>query len=1268
MTRVMRRFLTGLAATGTICSVSVLPDGISVNRVGAQDHSPAFKLQREASLQADNRAADPEEEKNVRLYFFTSSWNKVLDKVAESTGSTLVATRFPSGTFSRQDFRKYTRKEAVRLLNKELEQIEFRLLEQGKYLVLVHLPTTRPRYQRPIIAPTIDSMPDRISEIGTQRRSPFQRRATKIRPDSPKHGEPRRLHDQSTGIRQAGFQEEDSPKPEQEKTAQKSFKPKSRTARALASALYDAFKERAKTVEEGVEGLPSMQVFGPKTEDGTEPQIVFSMGVDIRTNELLVEGPQVQVDRVLRLLAMLDVKPKVDGESTKVVTTEKNAKDVADKLNPAIRKMVDRNDGKAPQDATEGKGESLPDIVGGIRGDVKVEAMEALGALIITGNSADVDAVMQIVRQIEELSARTAPDVHLRILQNVDSEALTELLTSVYDQLNEARGNTQTQAQQISIIAVGRPNSVLILASPADLESILALIDKLDTPIEKDTSFMVFKLKHTIAPLLQEMMEDFYADRGGLETRAQVATDVRTNSLIVLARPNDLNEIKQLIAELDVTTSDSVAVVKVYELKHSSAEELAGTINQIVQAVLNPPQLGQGQLGQAFLGFGGGNASQALREVRSVILEYLVGEGEEKRMVRSGILADIRINSDPRSNTLIVTAPKESLELVAELIRRLDKAATSVATIKHFALKYADANLVRDMLDNLFGQTATAQSTAGVQIAGADDASSVVPLRFEIDVRTNSIVAFGTAEALEVVGALLYRLDESDIRRRRTAVVRLKNTEAEAVAAAINEFIDARRDLATSSNGLVSTPELFDRDVIVVPEQAFTNSLLISASPRYFEELQEMVLSLDQAPRQVMIQALIVEVALENTDELGVEIGIQDPVLFDRSVTLAEDLLTIADTNTSPNGVQTTTQRIISQAATPGFGFNSPNIGNNIAGHPGRAAAQGLSSFSVGRVNEELGFGGLVLSAGSESVNVLIRALSACRRVEILSRPQILTLDNQTATISVAAQIPRVNGFQPNQATGIATPNVEQVNAGITLTVTPRISPDGKIIMQVDAEKTALSGQTVALTTNIDGTAVESPIIEGATANAWVSVDDEQTVVLGGMITKETNSLTRKVPWLGDIPLIGQAFRFDSESIERKELLIFLTPRVIKSAQYSEMLKQIEAQRTHFTESEAEEIHGPIYAVPPSMDGPIEIPEPISEPAPAPAPGDDFGVPTTNIPANSRLRRVGGGLSDPRIQQADFQQPANRQSGRSAVTTPPKPKRKSFLRSGLFGN
>lgn len=1257
-------------------SLATVAVGISLqpaNEACAQSRFSSSRLSRTSSSQKSDPkpAASQAEETTTKLNFYSKTWDQVLQQVAQSTGAVLVADKIPRGRYSRQDFRNYSRAEAVRILNDELEKQDFRILEKGKYLVVLNLPAARPEYSRlqietpeqprttnaPVDTATVQNsrrssqpsarsfaqrpqMPASNAYQQAPRQRAFERSSVTINPtqsaddrDAAGSYQPRAQRSRPGAIRQLNFQASEeggafATEQEPQKTVRQLFEPRSRTARNLAATLYGAFRERAKIVEEGPDGLPAMRVFSAVSKDDPDKpgSIVFTVAADVDANEIIVEGPADQVARVVRLLERLDVAPTANGEQTRLVTTEKSAGAIAANLRPAVNRLVAQNDGgPMPAEAPGGPGaggENLPDLVGGIRGNVDVEAMDELGVLILKGNTSDVDAVMEIINQIEMLSARSAPDIHLRLLENVDSVALAELLTEVYDELNQARGRTQQQSPQIGVIAVGRPNAVLILSPEDDRESIEKLIDELDQPVPNQATFVVVRVKNGIASSIVEIIEETWQERFGLENRPRLSADARTNSIVAVGSRADLLEVVALIEQLDTQESGAVSEVQVVELRHSVAEELAGTVNEIVQSILNPPQLGQGQLGQAFLGFGG-NSSQALREVRSAVLEYLVGDGDDVRKVRSGILADIRLTADSRSNTVVVTSPRESMELVLALIARLDRPATSVATIKHFSLKNADAESTRLLLDELFGAETTGTTQVGVQLAGAEKASSVVPLRFSVDARTNSIVAVGTKEALQVVEALIFRLDDSDIRQRQTTIIRLKNAPAADIAAAIDGFLASQIELLANQDDLISAFELVEREVIVQAE-TYTNSLLISATSRYFEQIRDMVLTLDQELPQVIIQAMLVEVVLEDNDEFGIELGLQDSLLFSRGLGGA--------------------------AGAPGFDFNMNGLPNTNTASQGNLAGQALSALGVGRASATQGFGGLVLSAGNESVSLLLRALARNRQMEILSRPQIRTLDNRPALIRMVREQSRVNGFQAGN-NGNFNPLVEQAEAGIILSVTPTISPDGDILMSLTAEKSQFDEiGTILVPAGPNQSEIRSPAKDLTQAETTVVVADEQTIVLGGLITKSTSSETRKVPWLGDLPIVGHGFRFDSESTRRTELLIFLTPRIVKGHSGNELIKQVESQRLHYCEADAEEVHGPIYGIPASakeskfepssfrLTPTIPMQESSQLPLPLPAPGAEEQVfpMTSQKETFSPVKNPFGTSSQKRVRQVGF--------------------------------
>ena len=402
----------------------------------------------------------------------------------------------------------------------------------------------------------------------------------------------------------------------------------------------------------------------------------------------------------------------------------------------------------------------------------------------------------------------------------------------------------------------------------------------------------------------------------------------------------------------------------------------------------------------------------------------------------------------------------------------------------------------------------------------------------------------------------------------KSHVYQLKNAPAESVALAINNFLVVRNPL----RGTKGTQ-------LVVPEKT-TNSLLVHGTITELADIQTLINHLDRTPSEVLISALLVEVQLGSTDELGVEIGVQDSVLFDRS--FIDRLVSITEV-VDLNGRNVNQQNILSQRVTPGFNFNNQPLGNNSVGNPGRVGAQGLGNFGVGRINGDLGFGGLVLSAGSESVSVLIRALSASFRTDVLSRPQIRTLDNHEAMIQIGQQVPIVDGVSVT-AVGSANPVIRQDKAGIILKVTPRIAPDGKVLINVSAEKSGYQlapGTGVPIFTDVtNGNVIEAPVKDITTAETAVSVQTGQTIVLGGMITRDVSSVARKVPVLGDIPILGRAFRYDVEEIARKELLIFLTPHIVGRTESQADVNAAEMGRMCFPTELASALHGDLSGMP----------------------------------------------------------------------------------------
>jgi len=917
---------------------------------------------------------------------------------------------------------------------------------------------------------------------------------------------------------------------------------------------------------------PQGSVYLLSTADRRTTRINFNE----RLNTIELEGPGPIVQQIALLVHDLDGLQPQPGNRTRIIPL-RNVDPQA--LNQAIRAWRSEHRPQQPGQSqyrqfnspiqlagfqqppeTEPTAPKLGQVLGtgaaqqdGLRqpaSEVDIQALPDLDVIILRGRNPDVEELTRIIREIERASADAASEIEVYYLRHVQGEALSELLSQVLENL------TGAMQGRVTATPLGKPNAVLLIGWGESLKAAKELVAKLDRPLDPATQLRVFALKNAPVEQVRTLIEQFFTTRGGLGPRATVTADRRTNALIVTAAPRDMQEVELLVRRLDAGTSQAVNQGRLIRLKNSLAADVAQTLQAAIDAAR-----------------GEGNAQQA----RSAVLEMMLIDPNGERVVRSGLLNDVRITPDARTNTLIVSGPADSMELIEELVRKLDESPVSRAQIKVFEIRNGDASELIQVLRSLFPEQAD-ESTVP-QLPTAADETSLVPVRFSVDVRTNSIIATGAAGDLKIVEALLLRLDESGSDQRINRVYRLKNSPAIDVAQAVNEFLRSERAVQQAAPGRTNAFQQIESEVVVVPEPV-GNSLIISATPRFYDEIMDVVERLDEQPPQVMIQVVLAEVDLDNIHEFGIELGLQDSVLFDRSL-LGDLITTVSSMSTqTPNGIVTAEQETIQAASlNPGFDFNNNPLGNSGSDKSlstaGDVGGQGLSHFALGRVNTELQYGGLVLSASGGNVSVLLRALSQSRHVEILSRPQIMTLDNQPAFIQVGQRVPRITGTSINQIGQVN--NVELENVGLILGVRPRISPEGMVVMEIDAEKSAVGPEAegIVVSVSADGGVVRSPRVDIATAQTTVSAASGQTIVIGGLITNADNTVNRRVPYLSDIPLVGELFKFDSFANRRRELLIILTPHVVRNEADAEYIKQLEMARMSWCSSDVYEMIDP---------------------------------------------------------------------------------------------
>jgi type IV pilus assembly protein PilQ len=301
---------------------------------------------------------------------------------------------------------------------------------------------------------------------------------------------------------------------------------------------------------------------------------------------------------------------------------------------------------------------------------------------------------------------------------------------------------------------------------------------------------------------------------------------------------------------------------------------------------------------------------------------------------------------------------------------------------------------------------------------------------------------------------------------------------------------------------------------------AATNSLVVTESTDGLAKTELLVAQLDQRPAQVLIEAKIVEVNLTKNMDYGVQWGYESATPGKYGGQQGLNLIG----NTKSQGIASSpTQTPLS---------NNPNV--TVPSGAGAGAGTGVSlaqqaagALTLGRITNNY------------FLNASLMAAALDDKVKVLSDPKIATLNNQTASIAVNNNIPYVTNAV--SATGASVPSVTNVAEGITLSVTPTINADGRITLVVNPQVTE-PGVTV---TNPTGTAI--PGTNTRTAQTTVIVRDGETIVIGGLISDQNEVSISKVPFFGDIPVLGWLFKSKSITRTRTELLIFVTTKILSN-------------------------------------------------------------------------------------------------------------------------
>ena len=465
----------------------------------------------------------------------------------------------------------------------------------------------------------------------------------------------------------------------------------------------------------------------------------------------------------------------------------------------------------------------------------------------------------------------------------------------------------------------------------------------------------------------------------------------------------------------------------------------------------------------------------------------------------------------PPTNTLIVTDVYSNIQRLTKILDAIDvlKTGLELSIVK---LVHSDVKEMAKTLDSVFG--------VAVSKSKKDTGQSRL-IKFVADDRTNTLIILASEGDTLKIEELIAVLDTETPKGKETIhVYYLENAIAEDLAGVLEALPTKSSDTKTAKAAPVVSSK-----VRITADKA-TNSLIITAGKEDYQTLEAVIRKLDIPRSMVYIECLIMEVNVEKDFLLGTEWIVGDS----------------SDINGDLYG------------GTSGFSGGDPgysNLGGLSGGLLGIATYP--QGFSLGVFGEAINVGGVTFP----SLGAVIQAYKKDEDVNILSTPQILTTDNEEATINVGKNVP----YQTRSAaeTGTETySSFEYKDVGQILKITPHVSQDRFVRLVINYEGTQLD--------NLATTAVDRPTTLKRAIDTTVIVKDKGTVVIGGLIDDSSTKTTYKVPCLGEIPLLGWLFRTDSNAMDRTNLFVFLTPRVVANPAeaeeiYASKKEQIEQAR-----------------------------------------------------------------------------------------------------------
>ena len=465
---------------------------------------------------------------------------------------------------------------------------------------------------------------------------------------------------------------------------------------------------------------------------------------------------------------------------------------------------------------------------------------------------------------------------------------------------------------------------------------------------------------------------------------------------------------------------------------------------------------------------------------------------EAAQMVKPLIDAQGQVVANARSNTLAVVDYASNMPRLREIVAGLDENdRTKVATVE---LRNVPAREIEGILADL--------------LSDRDDNPNN---RFEVSASasSNSVVVKGDEATVERAIRVAKELDNSDPVRDSLRVIELKNANAEDIVPILERLGETMA--LQQAPGETQTPGA------TIAHHQPTNSLVISASPDTILAMERVVDALDKRRAQVLLEAIIVEISDSTARDLGVQFllsGTGDSSVPFLSTNFSNDtpsLLQLAGAIVDPDV----------------FGGTNPFV-------------SGAVDSLIGQQGAGFGAGG---RSGDTLFGAIVTALERDEQSTVLSKPFNLTLDNGTSELLVGQQIPVATGETLGSDNSNPFRTVTRQDIGIKLNVTPRITADNTIHLDIFQEVSSIAP---TLTTGANDFVTNLRQI-----TTTVLADDGEIIVLGGLIEQRQDVISNKVPIAGDIPVVGNLFKSKANDLSRSNLMVFIRPTIVRTAEES---------------------------------------------------------------------------------------------------------------------